>query len=369
MRRIIQRYILREITQTWAVVTVVLLLILLAARFARYIGEAAAGELPPEAVFQLIGLTAVQYLTILVPVALFLAIILALGRLNADNEMSAMEACGAGLRDYIQPVLLLAFPVALVLAWLAFDLSPQAARYAAQVQAEAEQAATFGMIEAGRFRGFDRGRGVFYAREVRDGELRDVFVRARGEADDEDTEIVITAKRAELVREETGARVLLLHDGYRYHGEPGEAAYQEIQFERHGMRYQPPPVELAHRRHTRPTLELWESQWVQDHAELHWRMAMPVSVLLLALLAIPLSRAAPRQGRSWGVLLGILVYLVYSNLLGVGQAWIERERMPLELGLWWVHALLGVVVILALARHYGLGWVLGYGRRPRREPV
>jgi len=365
LRRIIQRYILREITQTWVVVTVVLLLILLAARFARYIGQAAAGELPAEAVFQLIGLTAVQYLTILVPVALFLAIILALGRLNADNEMSAMEACGAGLRDYIRPTLLLALPVALILAWLAFDLSPRAARYAAEVQAQAEQSATFGIIEAGRFRSFDSGRGVFYAREVDDDELHDVFLRARGEADDDDTEVVITAARASLVREDTGARVLMLYDGYRYHGEPGEAAYQEIRFERHGMRYQPPPVEPTHRRHTRPTGELWASEWVQDHAELHWRLAMPVSVVLLALLAIPLSRAAPRQGRSWGLLIGVLVYLVYSNLLGVGQAWIERGLIPLAAGLWWVHALLGVVVILEMARHYGLGWVLGYGRRSR----
>ena len=367
MRRIIQRYILFEIAQTWAVVTFVLLLILLAARFARYIGEAAAGELPAEAVFQLIGLTAVQYLTILVPVALFLAIILALGRLNADNEMSAMEACGVGLRDYIQPTLLLALPVALVLAWLAFDLSPRAARHAADVQAQAEQTATFSIIEAGRFRGFDGGRGVFYAREVQDDELRDVFVRAQSGSDDEGTEVVITAARAELVREDTGARMLMLHDGYRYHGEPGEAAYQEIRFERHGMRYQPPPPEATQRRHTLPTAELWASEWVQDKAELHWRLAMPVSVLLLALLAIPLSRAAPRQGRSWGVLFGILIYLVYSNLLGVGQAWIERERIPVELGLWWVHALLGVVIILTLARHYGLGWVLGFERRPRSQ--
>lgn len=365
MRRIIQRYILREITQTWVVVTVVLLLILLVARFARYIGKAAAGELPPDAVFQLIALTAVQYFTILVPVALFLAIILALGRLNADNETAAMEACGVGLRDYIRPVALLALPVALLMAWLAFDLSPRAARYATEVEAEAEQSATFSMIEAGRFRSFDGGRGVFYAREVSGDELRGVFVRARGQAEDDTTEVVITAERAQLVREASGARMLMLHDGYRYHGKPGEAAYQEIRFERHGMRYQPPPVQPSHRRHTRPTSELWASQWVQDKAELHWRLAMPVSVLLLAMLAIPLARAAPRQGRSWGLLLGILVYLVYSNLLGVGQAWIERERMPLELGLWWVHALLGGVIILALAWHYGFGWVLGYARRPR----
>ena len=363
MTGILGKYILREAGLTWLVVTAVLLLILLAARFARYIGQAAAGELPPDVVLQLLGLSALHYLIILVPVALFLALLLALGRLCAESELTAMQAGGLGLRQLCVPVLAVAVPAALVVTLLALEISPWAARQADEVQARGEQSAMFGLVQPGEFRGFDGGRAVFYARGADDPFLLDVFVRVLGE---DDQEIVIAAQRGELISEGPSSRLLLLHDGYRYHGRPGSAEYQRIRFARHGLRYELPGTGGGDGRSTLTTAELLRSQRPADSAELHWRLAMPVSVVLLALLAVPLARGAPRQGRSWAILLGILVYLVYSNLLGTGQAWMAAGRLPGWVGLWWVHGLLLALIVGLLARQYGAGWVLGYARQPER---
>ena len=108
MLRILDRYIFREIASTWLAVTLVLLAILLTNQFARVLGEVAKGKLPKGAAMDVIGLSAVQYLTVLVPIGLFLSIMLALGRLYRDSEMSALMACGIGPAALYRPLSLLA---------------------------------------------------------------------------------------------------------------------------------------------------------------------------------------------------------------------------------------------------------------------
>lgn len=347
----LDRYLLREVTQTWAVVTVVLLAIMLSSRFARYLGEAAAGNLPADVVFPLLGLTSIHYLTVLVPVSLFLAVMLAMGRLYRDSEMVALMACGVGYGRTLKPLMMLAGVAAIGLAVLSMVVSPWAAAETHQVRERAEREAEAAGFEAGRFRG--AGGTVFYAEAVDRGgrELQRVFIQHR----DGDTMTVSRAARGEQrLDRETGARHLVLYDGRRYTGDPGSPDYQVIEYAEHGLRIDAPEREdSSARRAVRPTHLLWRSGDPGDIAELQWRISVPLMGLLLVLLAVPLGRSSPRQGRYSKLLAAILVYVLYSNLLGVSQIWVERELVSPWIGLWWVHAGVMAAFVVLVIRHYG----------------
>lgn len=353
----LDRYLLREVIQTWVAVTFVLLAIMLSSRFARYLGEAAAGNLPSEVVFTLLGLTSVQYLTVLVPVSLFLAVMLALGRLYRDSEMAALMACGVGYARMLKPLMTLAVAIGAGLTVLSLQVGPSAARLASEVRADAERDLEAAGFEAGRFR--TSGGTVYYAEEIGDNgrEMRDVFIEQR-----EGDRIVVShaARAAQLVDEASGVRHLVLYDGRRYLHVPGSPEYQVVEFEEHGVRIDPPePVDATEQRAARRTGVLWRSREPADIAELQWRISVPLMGVLLVALAVPLGRASPRQGRYSKLVAAILVYIVYSNLLGISQVWVERGRIEPWLGLWWVHAAVIALTLGLVVRHYGWRYLLG----------
>ena len=178
MLRILDRYIFREIATTWLAVTVVLLMILLTNQFARVLGEVAKGKLPKGAAMDVIGLSAVQYLTVLVPIGLFLSIMLALGRLYRDSEMPAMMACRVGPSGVYRPLIWLTVPLVLGVAWLAIDLGPRALQTVERIGAEARREADLASIEPGRFTVFGPGRAVVYGERVTaDGFMENVFLQ------------------------------------------------------------------------------------------------------------------------------------------------------------------------------------------------
>lgn len=346
---VIDRYLNREILLAWLGVTGTLLLIIMSHRFAGYLGDAASGDIPPEAVGSLVALSAINYLVILIPVGFFLAILLALGRLYRDSEMAALMAVGVGPTRLYGGMAWLALPMVVLVAWLSLWLAPQAAEAANQVQERAEQEARLGVFEPGAFRPLEGGEGVFYA-AGRSGEwLEEVFIQG----DEAGEQVVIRAERARVERRE-GERYLVLEDGRRHEFVAGEAEMQRTRFQRHGIRLPgDPETAPAEDRETRSTLALMASEDPADQAQLHWRLAMPVGTLVLALLAVPLARSSPREGRYARLFAGILVYLVYSNLLTAGQVWLESGRMPAVAGLWWVHALFVALTGLLLARQGG----------------
>ena len=191
MLRILDRYIFREIAATWLAVTVVLLMILLTNQFARVLGEVAKGKLPKGAALDVIGLSAVQYLTVLVPIGLFLSIMLALGRLYRDSEMPAMMACRVGPSGVYRPLIWLLLPLVFGVAWLAIDLGPRALQTVERIGAEARREADLASIEPGRFTVFGPSRAVVYGERVTpDGFMEKVFLQRFVEDEDGDTDIV-----------------------------------------------------------------------------------------------------------------------------------------------------------------------------------
>lgn len=363
--RIIDRYIRREALVGWLGVLGVLLLIILSHRFARFLGDAAAGKLPAEWVFKLLGLSIVGFLGTLVPVALFLGLMTAFGRLYRDSEMTAMASCGIGPRQLYRPVMKLGAAAALILCFLSLYAGPWAAGELLANRAKAEKEAEIGMFESGRFRTSSDGDVAFYVEKANDdGSLEKVFVHR---VQDDGTDSTVTARQGEQVTDPaSGERYLILHDGERYDGDPGQREYSRVTFAEHGIRIQQSEPDIASSRLDGvPTGELWQSEKPAEIAELQWRLSQPILAIVLALLALPLSRTRPREGRYGRLVIGILVYAVYSNLLGVAQVWVEQGKLPAAIGLWGVHAL--VLLLLAWQIAGMEGWRLRNVIRGRKE--
>ncbi len=337
MTGLLHRYVLREIFQTWLVVTLVLLLILVTNQFASVVGDAAANKLPRSAIMQVLALTTVQYLTILIPVGYFLAIMLALARLYHDSEMAAMMACGIGPVQLYKAVLTLGAGLAVLVGVLALVVSPGALRQVEVFAVQAKREASIGLLEAGRFVSFADGEAALYAESVTpDKHLHGVFVQRRNGNRVE----VIVADEAWQEDAGNGVRVLTFARGHRYEGEPGDTRFRQVEFAEHGIPFELPaagPVKLKPA--ARSTADLLASGDLADRAEFHWRLGVPLTLLVLTIVAVPLAKTEPRGGRFSGLASAVLVYLIYANLLAAGRGWLERSQVPEFVGLWWVHAL------------------------------
>ena len=242
MLRILDRYIFREIASTWLGVTMVLLLILLTNQFARVLGDVAKGKLPKGAALEVIGLSATQYLTILVPIGLFLAVMLALGRLYRDSEMPAMMACRVGPAGIYRPLFWLLAPLSLIVAWLSIDLSPRAMQAVDRIVAEARRQVDLASIEPGRFTTFGSDNSVIYGERVTaDGIMENVFLQRRTE--DGRMEVVVARRGEQVESEDPDVRFLVLYDGRRYEGVPGTTRFRVVEFAEHGIPYRLPNLD------------------------------------------------------------------------------------------------------------------------------
>lgn len=357
MFRILDRYILREVAQTWLAVTSVLLFILLTNQFAQVLGDVAKDKLPRDAVFQLIGLTGVQYLTLLVPIGLFLSIMLALGRLYSDSELPAMMACRLGPSGIYRPLSWLMLPLAAAVFWLAVDVGPRALQDIERISAEARRQADLASIEPGTFVSGGGDDTVVYAEEVlSSGIVENVFLQRQNS--NGEIEVVVAARGEQRESDDKNTRFFVLHDGRRYLGIPGTTEFNVIEFGEHGIPYRLPDVEEEEAKpRAMHTLALLGSRDAEEAAELHWRVGIPVATVILAILAVPLSRTQPRQGRYGKIAVGLLVFIIYFNLLSAGKAWLENGTLPLAVGMWWVH---GLMLMLAFAI---LGYQNGWHRR------
>lgn len=353
MFRILDRYIFREVASTWLAVTGVLLLILLTNQFARVLGDVAKGKLPRDAAFEVIGLSAVQYLNILVPIGLFLAVMLAMGRLYRDSEMPAMMACRVGLTGVYRPIGMLLIPLTLLVAWVAIDLGPRSMQNVERIGAEARREADLGSIEPGRFTMFGPDNAVVYGESVdENGVMRGVFIQRR--TSDNAIEVVVADRGEQVASEDPNTRLLVLTNGRRYEGSPGTAQFRVVEFAEHGIPYRLPGLEAPNLRPRAMSVQqLAESDNPEHIAELHWRLGIPISTVILGLLAVPLSRSQPRAGRYGRLAVGLLVFIIYFNMLNAAKAWIEKGAVDPLVGLWWVHAIVFSVTLGLLSVQNG----------------
>jgi len=358
---IIGRYIAREISQAMLAVMTILLLIYVSNHFVRILSEVDSGALQVKVIALMLGLKTVSALGILLPLALFLAVLLAFGRLYKDNEAVALEACGVSPRTSLHAVMGFAMLVAVLVALLALWVAPWAEERAYQIRDQQRASSELVGLVSGRFIEPRSASGVIYVEKI-DAEqkaMHNIFIQGLLSGPSK-AQVILAAQTGQQQRDtRSGDNFLVLNNGYRYEGRPGERDYRVIQYRRHAVRLSEPPVSRSYRKHrARTSASLLDMKKPADVAELQWRLSMPVSTLLLAMLAVPLSRTGPRQGKYAKLFVAIFIYVVYSNLLGMSQTWVEQDTVPGMLGLWWVHVVLATLIWWLLARQYGHGWLL-----------
>jgi lipopolysaccharide export system permease protein len=352
MKWTVQRYVLREVVQTWLAVTGVLVAVLVSNQLSRVLGQAADNQYGRGVVFDLIALGTVMYLSVIVPVGLLLAMVLTLGRMYHDSEMAALQACGFGPSRLLAPLFGFAAVIAVGLGWLAFVQVPRADGQVQLLRQSALKEAQFGQLDAGRFRAFSGGDAVFYAERVdQEGVLHNVFVQRESAGRIE----VALAETATYSRASSNSMHLVtLFNGRRYEGVPGKEDFRVIEFREHGIPIATPEdIRGSLDPDTKPTRLLWGSNDLSDIAQLQFRVSTPLMALVLTLVAVPLSKLRPRQGRYARVGFAIVVYFVSSNLLSASKIWVEKGDLPPAIGVWWVHAAalaLGLYLVMRDAR-------------------
>lgn len=349
---IIFNYISKELYATLLGILMVLLIIFMTNQFAHFLRSAASGHITMNAVMQLMSLQIPFLLGYLMPLGLYLSILIVFGRLYLDHEMTVMSACGISPNSLLAIVLASGVVVAVIVGGLMLWLQPILDLQRTRIFYESLAKATVEKVMPKRFQTLSPDM-VFYAEGVEHGKLKmhDIFFaqRTKPKPDGSRSWDITIAKEAQEAYEQNGHFLLFL-DGFRYIGTPGMFNYQVIQYQSYGVRL----TQEAPAARGWPSNASTASLWPQRHdrrvaAELHWRLAMPVSALVLSLLAFPLSRINPRRGKFSQLIPAILLYIVYGNFLFLGRSWVRKGIVDFDVGLWWLHGGMALIAIGLLA--------------------
>ena len=350
---IFERAARREFAQAAAGISVALLAILTSTQLIRLLKDAAGGRIAPEAVASLLGFAALNFMPVLLSLTLFVAILLSLSRAYRDSEMVVWFSCGQPLTAWIRPVLRFALPIVLAIALLSGFLSPWANYNTADYKQRLSARSDVAQVSPGAFREVRKGQRVFFVEALADdaSQVGNVFVASmqNGKLG------VVMSNSGYQESAANGDRFVVLEHGRRYEVEPGSPAFKVMEFERYRVRAEDAETKPADRSPNRiPITELVFDDSNLARGELLWRIGLPVSAFVLALLAIPLSYVNPRAGRSANMLIAILIYAIYSNLISISQAWVAQGKMPFWIGVWAVHALMLLPLLLLFYRRIAM---------------
>lgn len=346
---IFRRAAQREFAQNAGAVFVALFAILLTTQLIRLLADAAGGSIAPESVAALLGFNALNYLAILLSLTLFVSVLLALSRAYRDSEMAVWLSSGVSLLAWAGPVLRFALPLVAVIAVFSLVLAPWALNKSAEYRNRMDQRDDTSRVAPGSFKESGNADRVFFVEggAGEDGRVRNIFISSvqHGRLG------VMAAAEGYSETHANGDRFLVLGKGRRYEGTPGTTEYRVMEFDRYAIRTESREMRGVEKtpKHL-SSLELLKNGRPDALGELLWRIGIPLSALNLALLAIPLSFANPRGGRTNNLVFALLTYMIYSNLLSVSQAWVIQGKLSFGVGVWAVHVFMFAAMVLLFSR-------------------
>ena len=352
------RTTLREFTVNGIAVFVVLLAITFSSALIRYLGLAAGGSVPPDAVLVLLALSTLSSVSVLLSATVFLSVLLTLTRSYRDSEMVVWHGAGLGMLGWFRPVLIFAAPVMVLVGVLSLSLTPWAIGKAEQFRYQLENRDDVSAVTPGVFRESKSADRVFFVERLAADltSVANIFVHElRG-----GRMWVGVASRGYLSTAENGDRYLVAVNGRRYSGTPGQADYRIEAFGRYFMRIEQSRTrDFFPSQKSRSTAALLEDLQPVNQAELSWRLGLPLSTIVLALLAIPMSVVNPRTGRFANLLMAVFLFMVYSNLVSIAQTWVAQSKMSALGAMVAVHGSMVMVLVVLLA------WRMGHLRLAR----
>ena len=355
----IERYIILEVLRPFSFVLIILVAMFACFSSARYLAEAVTETLGVYFMLKLIVLKTLIALEVLVPIALYTSVVIGLGRLHQDREIVALSAAGVGNSRIIGPIVVISVPIALAVGALSLYGRPWAYQNSYILDATAKADLNTDRFQAGRFYGNEDTGTVIYIAEKDEasGAMSRIFYYSRKQEVSEITAAVSAGQ--DRGAQDERLRVSL-HDGLQYRLQQGSKEDEVIRFEKLVRYHEDPELSIGYKRKAEATPTLLKSDRPEDIAEVQWRLSRPVATLLLALIAIPLSRSSPRQGKNERVFTAALIFAVYYNLSGVAQTWVEQGVMDEIPGVWWLHTLMALVVFMFLYERFNRRYLQGF---------
>jgi len=357
MLRIVDRYLARELLVSFLAATLILLLVTIGGTVADLLQKIARGRVPAELLVALIGLRTVDALTVLAPLAVFLGVQIAYGRLYRESEMAVFSASGLAMTDLLRPLMILAVPLAVLMALISFWLAPAAVRTSQTLLQEASKSLIVAGLEPGRFVELPNNDGFMYVESMStDGtKFQKMFVASeKTDPKTKDTTLnVITAADGELFHEADGAdRYLGLNEGFRVEGVMGKDTFRLMRYQRNDLKLQDTDSDTSADsvKRAAPTSQLLASDDVVQRAELQWRVAVPVTTLVLILLALPLAKSSPREPRYARLLIALLSWVIYNTCITFARNWISQGKVSPLVGFWWIQIPTAIVALYMLWR-------------------
>ncbi len=332
-------------------VSTVLLLIIMSGRFVKYLAEAATGALSANVLFMVMGLRMPGFLELILPLGFFLGVLLGYGRLYMESEMVVMSACGFSRSRLVAYTLLPGLLVAGIVGALSLYVGPMGMQKVESILSEQKNRSEWETLVPGRFETIGRSGNVTYVESLSDDSrvINNVFIAETSSSENVDSLVVVTAKHGrQVVDEVSGRRYMVLENGYRFSGLPGQADYEVLKFEEFGQLLAQTQYKKRNRSEFALTSTLWESEKPEDRAVLHWRLSLPVLVIVVTLLAVPLSQTNPRQGRYTKLIPAIILYIIYLVSMNGARGAIEDGKTSVW-ALWLVHLAFFAFAALMLA--------------------
>lgn len=361
---IIYRYLSRQLFATTLAVSSVLVLILVCGRFIKYLAEAAEGTLTGAIVFWVMIYRLPGFLELILPLGLFLGILLSYGRMYLENEMVVLEACGVSQTQLVKHTILPAVCMSLLVGFMSNYLSPLGTNKAMTLLEEQKKKSALELLSPGQFHASRDGLTVTYVEAI-DGprkEMQNLFIVNYNQNDVEKVELTRALRGEYHVDATTGARYLVMKEGFRFEGTPGTAKFNRTAYETYNLKLEPPqPLEMVGEYALMTNSQLRAEKSSQASAELQWRMAIPLLVPIVAYLAVLMSKVNPRQGRYMKLLPSIILYLAYLSLLLAMKNKLAKGKIPEEIGMWWVHI---VFFCSAMLLHKWPEWRLRWRQMP-----
>ncbi|MEB0010990.1 LPS export ABC transporter permease LptF [Glaciimonas sp. Gout2] len=344
---IFQRALRRELLSTAGAVFTTLFTITITVMLIKILGQAAGGQIASADVIALIGFQALNYLPIILILTGYISVLLVVTRSYQDSEMVVWFASGLSLTRWIKPVLLFGLPIVVLTALLSFVATPWANTQSAEYRERFEKREDLSKVSPGKFQESSTGNRIFFVEGFSgdSNKVKNVFINTQTEGKNS----IVIAKEGTIEQDKKGDKFLILSQGRRYDSVSTQSDFRIMEFERYGTLVASESQALSGDKSSRalPTIALLKTPNNFNMGELLWRMSLPMMALCLMLLAIPLSFVNPRVGRSASLIIALLLFVTYSNMVSFFQATVVQGRLSFLTALWPVHVVvLGLILFL-----------------------
>ena len=361
---IIARYLILNVLAILFAVLLVIGLVIFGNQLVLVIKDSLEAGIPLTDLLPLISFNMLRDIPLILSLSLFLSIIIAINRLYKNSEAIVMNSMGIGDKSFmlfIQPIVIVIF---IIILYLTTVTIPWAKAQRSAIMDRTENASEFSFIKQGEFQEFKDGEIVFYASKVSNEDrsdiqqMEDIFIYSQ---DNKENAITLASQAQKYTDKETNNVYLRLIDGKRYYGFPSDKEQKILQFDLYDLliiegdklnsSYMYSEIDGM------STFDLLRADGIREFSELQWRLSQPISVLILSLLAVLLGKSSPRGGKNIGLLVGVTIFVLYNQAIHLAKSSLERGETPLIFGLWWVHlVLLILILVFYLYRHRKLAY-------------